>query len=95
MINYDKLRTMCWLPGLHALGKGQMGSALMAIIIIITSSSSSSSRTGSLQISCFLTEAFWVLPFTYFYPPRSLAILQTIYNWGWLNYRGGSIPLYH
>ena len=37
------------------LGRGQMGSALM----------------GSLQISCFLTGTFWVLPLACFYPPKS------------------------
>ena len=39
-------------------GKGQMGSALSALM-------------GSLQIPCFLTGTFWVLPLTYFYLPKS------------------------
>ena len=37
------------------IGKGQMGSALM----------------GSLQISCFFTGTFWVLPLIYFCLPKN------------------------
>ena len=48
----------CSARGRNLLGKGQMGSALM----------------GSLQISCFLTGTFWVLPLTYCYLPKSARV---------------------